>query len=103
MYYLIYFPILPKQRMSFYRDWIKCPGLYNEEVAGFPGLESWFLTIMLYGFQGASLSPFGRYSVNGDRKLKLRILLLYVGDPVSELLMDCFQEFVCWHLAEGKR
>lgn len=40
--------------------------------------------------------------MNGDRKLELRILLPYVGDPVLELLMDHFQEFVCWHLTEGK-
>lgn len=32
--------------------------------------------------------------MNGDRKLKLRILLLYVGDPVLESLMDPFQESV---------
>lgn len=78
------------------------PGLYNQEVAEFPGLESWFLTVMVYGPKGTSLPLFGRYIVNGDRKLKLRILLLYVGDFALKLLMDPFQEFVCWYLTEGK-
>lgn len=78
------------------------PGLYNQEVAEFPGLESWFLTAMVYGPTGTSLPLFGRYIVNGDRKLKLRIFLTSVGDFAFKLLMDPFQEFVCWHFTEGK-
>lgn len=78
------------------------PGLYNQEVAAFPGLESWFLTAVLYGPRGTSLPQFGRYIVNGDRKPKLRILLPSVGEPVFERPMDLFQEFVCWHLTEGE-
>lgn len=78
------------------------PRLCNQEVAEFPGLESWFLTVMLYGPKGGSLPPFGRYAVNGDRKLKLRILLPDAGDPVFELPMDPFQEFACWHFTEGE-
>lgn len=78
------------------------PGSYNQEVAEFPGLESWFLTVMVYGPTGTSIPLFGRYNVNRDRKLKLGILLLNVGDFAFELLMDVFQESVCWHLTEGK-
>ena len=40
--------------------------------------------------------------MNGDRKLTLRTLLPSAGDPVFALLMDLFQESVCWHLTEGK-
>lgn len=36
------------------------PGLYNQEMAEFPGLESWFLTNTLCGPRGISLPPFGR-------------------------------------------
>lgn len=71
-------------------------------MAEFPGLESWFLTVMVYGPTGTSIPLFGRYNVNRDRKLKLGILLLHVGDFAFELLMDVFQESVCWHLTEGK-
>lgn len=35
------------------------PGLYNREVAEFPGLEAWFLTAVLAGPQGARLPGFG--------------------------------------------
>lgn len=48
------------------------PGLYNQEVAEFPGLEAWFLTAVLAGPKGARLPLVWKYIVNGDRKLKLR-------------------------------
>lgn len=83
--------------------WRWCLRLHNQEVAEFPSLESWFLTILLYDFPGASLPPFGRRRMNGDRKLKLGILLPYVGDPVSKLPMAPLQEFVRWHFTEGEK
>ena len=38
-----FLPSLSKAESEFYGDLDKMPGLYNQEVAEFPGLESWFL------------------------------------------------------------
>lgn len=92
-----------KAESEFYGDLDKMPGLYNQEVAGFPRSGILVLAVMLsWPLLGTSLSlSIWKARQCGDRKLKLRIFLLYVGDPVLNL-MDPFQEFVCWHLTERK-
>lgn len=77
------------------------PGLYNQGVAAFPGLESWFWAAALSGPQGASLPRFGR---NTERRQAGEELgpPASVGEAAFEVLAGLFQEFACWHLTEGE-